>query len=230
MFTLIELLVVIAIIAILASMWLPALKSARDRSKQQICVNRLKQVGLMMGMYANDFDGWMPAGNNHTADGFAGWNIDTFWFSKLIKVGYLNGWSAPQVLKEGLLRCPSEEYRYDPSTDRRYWKYPGSGSPWIELTYRETLLGIEDQAWNYAGYRKVGRYKKSSITPLFVDGGPSDLHNPGAWSNWRPLGDVTYEMVAYLHTGAFNVLFLDGHAKSALYGSETANLLYNDIK
>lgn len=55
-FSLIELLIVISIIAILVSIMLPALNSARSKAQVSCCLNNLKQIGTGIQMYASAYD------------------------------------------------------------------------------------------------------------------------------------------------------------------------------
>jgi len=59
---LIEMLVVIAIIAILAAMLAPSLNKAINSGRSIVCMNNLKQIGLVVSNYSNEYSGYVPGG------------------------------------------------------------------------------------------------------------------------------------------------------------------------
>ena len=70
-FTLIELLVVIAIIALLMAILMPALNRARNQARRVTCANNLKQIGISLHMYGNEYDGKLPLNGG----GYWWWDI-----------------------------------------------------------------------------------------------------------------------------------------------------------
>ena len=73
-FTLIELLVVIAIIAILAAILFPVFAQAREKARQTTCVSNIRQLGMALALYRQDFDQRNPgtAEYNHCPGSYAG--------------------------------------------------------------------------------------------------------------------------------------------------------------
>ncbi|OPZ86471.1 MAG: putative major pilin subunit [bacterium ADurb.Bin429] len=59
-FTLIELLVVIAIIAILAAILFPVFAKAREKARQNSCMNNQRQIAIELQMFAQDHDEYLP--------------------------------------------------------------------------------------------------------------------------------------------------------------------------
>lgn len=95
-FTLVELLIVIAILAILAALLFPAFAKAREKARQATCTSNLKQLGMAMEMYLQDYDESFP------------YQRTPCWMSRGTDTGLC--WPEqvhPYVKNVQVLRCPS---------------------------------------------------------------------------------------------------------------------------
>lgn len=101
-FTLIELLVVIAIIAILAAILFPVFAQARAKARQTACLSNMKQIGIGVIQYTQDYDGVIPPAFLY----FAPLNPD----GSTTNTGAPNiSWPSmiyPYVKNEGVFVCP----------------------------------------------------------------------------------------------------------------------------
>src|SRR5208283_5241745 len=84
-FTLIELLVVIAIIAILAAILFPVFAQAKAAAKATSCLSNLKQLGLAVFTYANDYDDHIPSSVNDSAGKKDRTYVFAVWLSPYVK-------------------------------------------------------------------------------------------------------------------------------------------------
>ena len=87
-FTLIELLVVIAIIAILAAILFPVFARARENARRSSCLSNLKQIGLGLLQYAQDYDEKLPAARVDSPVTGTSWRYTIQPYMKSTQVAY----------------------------------------------------------------------------------------------------------------------------------------------
>jgi prepilin-type N-terminal cleavage/methylation domain-containing protein len=108
-FTLIELLIVIAIIALLAAILFPVFARARENARRISCVSNLKQMGLGVQMYVQDYDGAYPMMSSPSAT-----TPRTRWADYIF----------PYVKSEELFICPSlDKKRLNDSNGGKKWAH-----------------------------------------------------------------------------------------------------------
>lgn len=101
-FTLIELLVVVAIIAIMAAILFPVFAQARDKGRQTSCLSNLRQLGLGIAQYIQDYDETFPNGINVVDSGGSGGSA---------RIWPGEGWAGqclPYTTAATLYHCPSD--------------------------------------------------------------------------------------------------------------------------
>jgi len=232
-FTLIELLVVIAIIAILAAILFPVFAQARDKARSASCLSNLKQIGLAVMMYNQDYDEVYPANYTYRSwsagsnplGGNAGAGIGLFWWQDLV---------APYVKNDGVWLCASAA----PHLAYTYGRPVGFPYPLVkDYTASVACDGRTPAPWSSniacgvfvngdSGTRTLANVEAPADTIAIFDGLNFELwrleqtdawansgRGPSTWGNDPdPVGHPNGH-VAKRHTGGFNAAYADGHAK-----------------
>lgn len=216
-FTLIELLVVIAIIAILAAILFPAFARARENARKAACMSNLKQIGIAVMMYAQDYDETYISGQTSAPV--------LYWYDVL----------QPYTKSRQVFVCP---------TAGQINSYSGGYALNIGGTNMQNGFGIE---YNYmtpnSTYVKLSTVQEPSTTIVITDPGSNgyasaDLYAVGYaglsyipvlhGGQVGPFGGGTPATVA--PGGGGNYLFADGHVKFLNASTSSGSSMWNIIK
>ncbi|RYG68787.1 DUF1559 domain-containing protein [bacterium] len=239
-FTLIELLVVVAIIAILAAILFPVFGRARENARRSSCQSNLKQIGLGLMQYTQDYDETLPLTNF----GQNGGNYSTYRSD-----GLCYKWMDaiyPYIKSEQLFNCPSAPttilpYKHHAPSTIAYTGYQ-YGSYFANAMYKSTADNLPYKSpVSYGGDgggglippRRLAEVVDTSQTIFCLDGGRWDGTAWGGdfgfpyittWdSGWSPIFSDTggYKSVTNTdmamparHLETINILWCDGHVKS----------------
>jgi prepilin-type N-terminal cleavage/methylation domain-containing protein/prepilin-type processing-associated H-X9-DG protein len=221
-FTLIELLVVIAIIAILAAILFPVFARARENARRTSCLSNLKQAGLSMMMYVQDYDETypqtivkLPAGTPSSAmpDGII-WVAGYIFWQQII---------APYHNNFQMFWCPSSSITYNGASPTK--PMPGNGQYGANALLMPTdfvstvkLASVQSAATTYA-IMDWGTYTASSSNAL--NSGGNVYYMPGLGDAGGSCASISTSTSPKnvddcengRHFNGINVAFADGHAK-----------------
>ncbi len=187
-FTLIELLVVIAIIAILAAILFPVFARAREKARQTSCLSNLKQIGLGVMMYCEDYDEMYPQTHPGSWSDPTPSDVDLS-ILRLDIYPYIKNWQ--------VWRCPSD--------NSAQWESDGTARCSYEVGgYFEYGAALASIGWPsdsvYMAERPAAR-----TDDCFH---PWDMAADSAFP-----GDAGTYIAYSRHNGGANYLYCDGHAK-----------------
>jgi prepilin-type N-terminal cleavage/methylation domain-containing protein len=145
-FTLIELLVVIAIIGVLLALLLPAVQAAREAARRIQCTNNLKQIGLALHNYHDQFGSFPTGGIVSTYDAWSPTSTGLSWRAMIL----------PQMEQATLYNAINLDVRTDGDPGRD----PGAGftmwvtvlSTWLCPSDSHHEHGLRPLAWGDGQY------------------------------------------------------------------------------